>query len=166
LYCEALGEEIGVYTTPHQVFGRLSMEMTRAVRLVVDTGIHSKGWSVQQAIDYMAEKTGMHRHEAESECYRYEAWPGQACGYKVGELAIRRMRNKAEEALGSSFDIRGFHEVMLDSGPMPLDTLSDRVDVWIGERLQQRRQRRARQKQIVVGVGAVVVGFLLAQKRL
>ena len=133
LYCEALGEEMGMYADPLSLFGRLSMEMMRAVRLVVDTGIHSKGWNVQQAIEFMMEKTGMHRHECEAECYRYEAWPGQACAYKVGEIAIWQMRRAAEKALGDKFDLKSFHTVLLRSGPLPLDTLAKQVDEWVAE---------------------------------
>ena len=120
----------GIYDTPLKLFGRLSMEMMRAVRLVVDTGIHSEGWSVTRAIDYFEAKTGMHRHEAEAECYRYEAWPGQALAYKVGEVAIWRMRRKAETALGPAFDLKAFHTVILDGGPMPLDSLAEKVEAW------------------------------------
>merc|ERR1711904_230190 len=94
LYCEALGEEMGMYNTPYDLFGRLSMEMMRAVRLVVDTGIHFHGWSVEKAAAYFEEKTGMMK--AEAECHRYAAWPGQACAYKVGQLAIEEMRRRAE----------------------------------------------------------------------
>merc|ERR1712000_546951 len=114
---------MGMYDSPLSLFGRLSMEMMRAARLVVDTGIHAKGWAVEDAINFMMEKTGMHRHEVEAECYRYEAWPGQACAYRVGEVAIWRMRRHAESVLGDSFDIRAFHTCLLDSGPLPLDTL-------------------------------------------
>jgi uncharacterized protein (DUF885 family) len=133
LYCEALGEEMGLYADPLCLFGRLSMEMMRAVRLVVDTGIHSKGWSVEQAIVYMMDKTGMHRHECEAECYRYEAWPGQACAYKVGEIAIWRMRRAAETTLADKFDLKAFHNVLLCSGPLPLDTLAMQVDEWVAQ---------------------------------
>ena len=91
-----------MYADPIDLFGRLSMEMMRAVRLVVDTGIHTKGWSVEKAMEYMMEKTGMHRHECEAECFRYEAWPGQACAYFVGYVAIRRMREKAEAILAKA----------------------------------------------------------------
>lgn len=131
LYCEALGEEMDFYPSPLELFGRLSMEMMRAVRLVVDTGIHSKGWSIEQAITYMMTNTGMHRNECEAECYRYEAWPGQACAYKVGEVAIWRMRKRAEACLGPAFDIKKFHSCVLENGPLPLDTLGDLVDEWI-----------------------------------
>ena len=137
LYCEALGEEMGIYTDPISLFGRLSMEMMRAVRLVVDTGIHNKGWTVEKAIEYMMDKTGMHRHECEAECFRCEAWPGQACAYKVGEIAIWKMRRKAEAAFkdsgkdGAVFDLKQFHSILLGSGPMPLDTLAAQVDAWV-----------------------------------
>lgn len=131
LYCEALGEEMGLYGgDPMKIFGRLSMEMMRAVRLVVDTGIHHQGWSVDRAIAYMMDKTGMHRHECEAECFRYEAWPGQACAYKIGEVAIWKMRREAEAALGELFDLRQFHEVLLGSGPLPLDALEAMVKEW------------------------------------
>jgi uncharacterized protein (DUF885 family) len=133
LYCEALGEEMGLYSDPLSLFGRLSMEMMRAVRLVVDTGIHSKGWSVEQAIVYMMDKTGMHRHECEAECYRYEAWPGQACAYKVGEIAMWRMRRAAETTLADKFDLKAFLNVLLCSGPLPLDTLAMQVDEWVAQ---------------------------------
>mmetsp|Transcript_17300 Transcript_17300/g.28927 ORF Transcript_17300/g.28927 Transcript_17300/m.28927 type:complete len:580 (-) Transcript_17300:177-1916(-) len=132
LYCEALGEEMpGIYATPMSLFGRLSMEMMRAVRLVVDTGIHAEGWSVERAVEYMMEQTGMQRHECEAECNRYEAWPGQACAYKIGEVAIWRMRRKAEERLGDGFDLRRFHTCLLEHGPLPLDTLGALVDAWL-----------------------------------
>jgi len=131
LYCEALGEEMGFYTDPLDLFGRLSCEMMRAVRLVVDTGIHDQGWSVERAIEYMMTKTGMARAGVEAECYRYEAWPGQACAYKIGEVAIWRIRNIAETKLGQRFDLKQFHSIVLGSGPMPLETLEAAVDDWI-----------------------------------
>jgi len=140
LYCEALGEEMGIYGSPLEIFGRLSMEMMRAVRLVVDTGIHDQGWSVARAIEYMAAKTGMHHHECEAECFRYEAWPGQACAYKVGEIAIWRMRRAAEAALGAAFDIRRFHTVLLGSGPLPLDVLEALVQDWVQRELGEKKQ--------------------------
>merc|ERR1711974_233352 len=105
----------------------------RSVRLVVDTGIHSLGWSVEKAIAYMEEKTDMATDECASECHRYAAWPGQACAYKTGELAIKEMRRSAEEALGSNFKIGDFHEVILGSGPLPLDILAERVATWVSE---------------------------------
>merc|ERR1719476_2928 len=118
---------MGMYSTPQDLFGRLSIEMMRAVRLVVDTGIHEFGWSVEKAVTYMEEKTGMPVAECESECHRYAAWPGQACAYKVGQLAIEDIRSRAEEALGDSFDVRQFHSVLLNSGPLPLSILSECV---------------------------------------
>eukprot|EP00930_Biecheleria_cincta_P084084 TRINITY_DN73578_c0_g1_i1.p1 TRINITY_DN73578_c0_g1~~TRINITY_DN73578_c0_g1_i1.p1 ORF type:complete len:608 (+),score=99.11 TRINITY_DN73578_c0_g1_i1:39-1862(+) len=130
LYCEALGEEMGMYDTPQDLFGRLSIEMMRAVRLVVDTGIHEFGWSVERAAEYMEQKTGMAASECSEECHRYAAWPGQACGYKVGQLAIEDMRRRAEAKLGAKFDVRAFHRVILDAGPMPLDILAQRVEEW------------------------------------
>ena len=137
LYCEALGEEMGLYNgDPMKLFGRLSMEMMRAVRLVVDTGIHHLEWSVEKAINYMMEKTGMHRHECEAECYRYEAWPGQACAYKIGEVAIWKMRRRAESMLEEQFDIAKFHEVVLGSGPLPLDALDSMVQEWCNNLLE------------------------------
>lgn len=134
LYCEHLGEEMGMYTSPHELFGRLSVEMMRAVRLVVDTGIHHFGWSVERAAEYMEEKTGMAANECSEECHRYAAWPGQACGYKVGQLAIEELRQRAEAKLGASFDLRAFHDLVLGAGPLPLDVLGQRVDAWIVER--------------------------------
>jgi len=92
LYCEYLGEEMGLYTSPYEIFGRLSMEMMRAVRLVVDTGMHAKGWSIDRSVNYMMEKTGMHQKEVEAEVKRYASWPGQACAYKIGQLEIIKLR--------------------------------------------------------------------------
>lgn len=131
LYSEYLGEEMGLYTTPYELFGRLSMEMMRAVRLVVDTGIHSKGWSLERAIHYMMEKTGMHRHEVETEIYRYATWPGQATAYKIGELAIRNYRKKAETELKSKFNLKDFHTAILRYGPIPLTMMENLVQHYI-----------------------------------
>lgn len=128
---------MGLYSTPIELFGRLSMEMMRAVRLVVDTGIHSLGWSLDQCVDYFMEKTGMHRHEAEGEVYRYASWPGQAVAYKVGQLEIIRLRRKAEAELGALFDLKSFHAVLLNSGPLPLSQTARLVDEMISKvRLQ------------------------------
>ena len=136
LYTELLGEEMAVYTTPYELFGKLSMEMMRAVRLVVDTGLHTKNWGIERCIDYMMEKTGMHRHEVEVEIYRYAGWPGQACSYKIGQIEIVRLRAKAEAELGPLFNIRDFHSLCLNSGPLPLTLLGEMVDDWIAERKQ------------------------------
>lgn len=131
LYCEWLGEEMEMYTTPQELFGRLSMEMWRAIRLVVDTGIHAFDWSVERAAAFMEEKSGMPTADCLEECHRYAAWPGQACAYKVGELALREIRSSAEAALGEFFDCREFHDLVLSAGSLPLDILKERVGAWV-----------------------------------
>jgi uncharacterized protein (DUF885 family) len=135
LYSEFLGEEMEMYKTPYDIFGYLSMNMMRAVRCVVDTGLHSKGWSIEKTISYMMEKTGMHLHEVETEIYRYAAWPGQACAYKVGQLEFLRLRAHAESNLGDKFDVREFHEICLGSGALPLTLLTGMVEKYISENL-------------------------------
>jgi uncharacterized protein (DUF885 family) len=133
LYSEWLGLEMGMYDDPYSNFGRLGYEMWRACRLVVDTGVHAKGWTRQQAIDYMATRTSLPLHEVETEVDRYISWPGQALSYKLGELKIKELRNKAERELGTSFDVRAFHDVVLAAGSVPLNVLEANVDRWIGE---------------------------------
>ncbi|WP_168565044.1 DUF885 domain-containing protein [Crateriforma spongiae] len=132
LYSERLGKEIGFYQDPYQDFGRLSMEAWRASRLVVDTGIHALGWSRQRAIEYMKANTALSEHNVVAEVDRYIGWPGQALAYKVGELYITDLRHQAEEALGDSFDVREFHDVVLGAGSIPLPVLGQRVKDYIG----------------------------------
>ncbi len=131
LYSERLGLEVGFYQTPYTNFGRLSYEMWRACRLVVDTGLHSKGWTRQQAIDYMAENSGLSMNNIVSEVDRYITWPGQALAYKTGELKIRELRAKAEAQLGKDFDIREFHDKVLENGAIPLSVLESLITDWL-----------------------------------
>ena len=131
LYCEYLGQEAGIYDSPYSKFGRLGYEMWRACRLVVDTGIHAKGWTRQQAIDYMATRASLPLHEVETEVDRYISWPAQALSYKLGELKIKELRHRAEQALGTRFDLRAFHDTVLGSGAVPLDVLESNVNRWI-----------------------------------
>ena len=131
LYSEWLGLEAGFYTNPYSNFGRLTYEMWRACRLVVDTGIHAFGWSRQQSIDYLASNTALPIHECITEIDRYISWPGQALGYKIGELKIKDLRRFAENQLGDSFDIRDFHDVVLWNGSVPLDVLEDLIHEWV-----------------------------------
>lgn len=134
LYSERLGLEMGLYDTPAKQMGRLSYEMWRAARLVVDTGIHAKGWSKQQAVDFMLENTALSPANIDAEVNRYITWPGQALAYKIGELKIRELRERAEMALGSSFDLRAFHDAVLENGAVPLDVLEAHIDGWIAAR--------------------------------
>jgi len=133
LYCEKLGEEMGMYETPYDRFGMLGYQIWRAARLVVDTGVHSKGWTREQALKYMREYTALPDHEIETEVDRYIAWPGQALSYYLGELAIVHAREKAEKALGSKFNIRAFHDAVLELGSVPLPILTGRIDRFIAE---------------------------------
>ena len=131
LYAETLGYDMGFYEDPMQHWGTLDDEMLRAMRLVVDTGLHSKGWSRETAIDYMLANSGMGRSDATAEVERYIAWPGQALGYKLGALTIQRLKKKAQEQLAARFDIRGFHDQVLGSGALPLPILAAKLDRWI-----------------------------------
>ncbi|OYU71995.1 MAG: DUF885 domain-containing protein, partial [Alphaproteobacteria bacterium PA3] len=131
LYAETLGYEMGFYKDPYQRFGTLSDEMLRAMRLVVDTGIHAKGWTREQSIDYMLANSDMGKNDATSEVERYIAIPSQALAYKVGALTIQRLRKKAEAELGPKFDIRAFHEQVLGTGALPLAVLEKKIDGWI-----------------------------------
>ncbi|MBC6945823.1 DUF885 domain-containing protein [Gammaproteobacteria bacterium PRO2] len=131
LYAESLGDELGLYNDPWMKLGNLYADAWRAARLVVDTGIHAKGWTREQAIDYLLAHTAMSRSEATAEVERYIAWPGQALAYKMGELGIRRLRSAAEQALGPRFDPRAFHAAVLEDGPMPLAVLEGKIQRWI-----------------------------------
>ena len=131
LYAEFLGIEMGIYRTPYERFGKLSYEMWRACRLVADTGIHWKGWSVEQARACFRDNSALAPHNIETELQRYIGWPGQALAYKIGELKLRELRKRAEAALGDRFDVRAFHDFVLQGGPLPLDMLEARVDGWI-----------------------------------
>jgi uncharacterized protein (DUF885 family) len=131
LYAERLGLEVGFYQDPYRDFGRLSYEMWRACRLVVDTGMHSLGWTRAQAFAFMADNTALTLHNITAEVDRYISWPGQATAYKIGELKIRELRRLAEERLGSKFDVRRFHEVVLGGGAVPLDVLEENVKLYL-----------------------------------
>ena len=131
LYSESLGKELGLYTDPYQYFGTLSAEMHRAIRLVVDTGLHSKGWTREQAIQYSLENEAEPEASVISEIERYMANPGQALSYKIGQLKIQELRKRAENALGDSFDIREFHSEVLETGAVPLQLLEEKIDRWI-----------------------------------
>jgi len=131
LYSEKLGVEMGIYRTPYENFGRLSYEMWRACRLVIDTGIHAKGWSRQEAMDYFAANTALSEQNIRSEVDRYISWPGQALAYKLGELRIWAMRRNAESVLGDRFDLRDFHDVLLGNGALPIAMLEAVVERWI-----------------------------------
>ena len=131
LYSEKLGKEIGFYTDPYQDFGRLSMELLRAARLVVDPGIHSKNWSREQAIKYFEDNTAEPPGECIKAIERYCVWPGQATGYKIGMITIQNLRAKAEKELGSKFSLREFHDVVLTSAAVPMSILTDNVNYYI-----------------------------------
>ncbi|NND61361.1 MAG: DUF885 domain-containing protein, partial [Gammaproteobacteria bacterium] len=131
LYAETLGEELGLYTDPYQRFGALDAQMVRAIRLVADTGLHAKGWTREQALEFMMDNSSISETRAIAEVERYIAIPGQALAYKIGQLKISELRARAEQALGDDFDLRQFHAEVLASGPLPLDVLEDKIDRWI-----------------------------------
>jgi len=133
LYAEELGKEVGFYQDPVSDYGRLSSELFRAVRLVVDTGIHSKGWTREQVVDFFRKSGAVDEPSIQSETDRYIAWPAQALSYKLGQLKIRELRERARKELGAKFDIRAFHDEMLDGGALPLDMLEARADKWIAQ---------------------------------
>ena len=134
LYAESLGKELGLFTDPYQWFGRLNDEMLRAMRLVVDTGLHDKGWSREHAIKYMLDNSTLAESDVVSEVERYIAWPGQALGYKVGDLRIQGLRRKAQAELGDKFDVRDFHREVLSDGAVPLEVLEAKIDRWVAAR--------------------------------
>jgi len=133
LYSERLGLEAGFYQDPYSNFGRLSYEMWRACRLVVDPGMHWKGWTRDQALEYMSQNTALSLHEVTTEIDRYIGWPGQALAYKMGELKIRELRARAEAALGPRFDVREFHDAVLRNGSVPLPVLEAQIDAFIAK---------------------------------
>jgi uncharacterized protein (DUF885 family) len=131
LYSERLGKEIGFYEDPYNEYGRLEADIWRAIRLVVDTGVHSKHWTRQQMVDFFREHSAIDETNIQAEVDRYIAWPGQALGYKMGQLKILELRQRAQTALGPKFDLKAFHDVVLDSGALPMDVLERQVDAWI-----------------------------------
>jgi uncharacterized protein (DUF885 family) len=131
LYCEALGDEMGLYDSPEKTYGRLEMEMWRAVRLVVDTGIHAKGWSRAQSIQFFQENMALPIETVEAEVDRYIAWPGQALAYQIGNLKFRELRERSERKLGDRFDVRKFHDALMSAGAVTLDLLDQTIDDWI-----------------------------------
>jgi uncharacterized protein (DUF885 family) len=137
-YAERLGKEVGFYQDPYSEYGRLENEMWRSVRLVVDTGVHSQHWTRQQMVDYFHDHTAMDDTNIASEVDRYIAWPGQALAYKMGQMKILELRERAKRELGVKFDIRKFHDAVLGEGPLPLDVLDQQITSWIAE--QKRAQ--------------------------
>jgi uncharacterized protein (DUF885 family) len=131
LYCETIGYELGMYTDPYQKFGQLQNEQFRAMRLVVDTGLHAEGWTREQAIQYMLDNSAMSPTDVTAEVERYIAMPGQALAYKTGQMKITELRAKAAKALGAKFDVRGFHTQVLEDGALPLAVLEAKIDRWI-----------------------------------
>ena len=141
LYTEFLAEDMGIYTTPYEHFGKLTYEMWRACRLVVDTGMHAFGWTREEAVNFMADNTALSMHEINTEIDRYISWPGQALAYKIGEITIRELRKKAEKELGGNFDIRDFHEIILEKGTVTLPILKKRVNQYIKNKKKEFNDR-------------------------
>jgi uncharacterized protein (DUF885 family) len=131
LYAEGLGKDVGFYQDPYSDYGRLEGDIWRAIRLVVDTGVHSKDWNRDQMVDFFHDHSNIDDTSIQSEVDRYIATPGQALAYKVGQLTILQLRDRAQKALGPKFDLRAFHDQVVDAGALPLDVLSDRIDAWI-----------------------------------
>jgi len=137
LYAERLGEELGFYQDPYRYYGHLTDDMLRAIRLVVDTGIHDKHWTRQQVVGFFHEHSGQDEITVQSETDRYIAWPAQALGYKVGQLEILKLRQYAKDQLSEKFNIRTFHDVVLDGGALPMDILETRVHEWVAKQKAQ-----------------------------
>jgi uncharacterized protein (DUF885 family) len=141
LYAERLGKDLGLYQDPYSDYGRLEGDILRAIRLVVDTGVHSQHWTRQQMVDYFHDHSAIDETEVQAETDRYIAWPSQALAYKIGQLKILELRDRARKALGDKFDLRAFHDQVLDSGALPLDVLSDRIDAWIASEKEKPLSR-------------------------
>jgi uncharacterized protein (DUF885 family) len=140
LYSEYLGLEVGFYKSPYSNFGRLTYEMWRACRLVVDTGMHAKGWSRERAMNYLANNTALSLHNVKTEIDRYISWPGQALSYKMGELTIKKLRKMAEQALGQDFDLREFHDQVLKNGSMPLSMLENVMSAYVAKKKAKQEE--------------------------
>jgi uncharacterized protein (DUF885 family) len=140
LYSEYLGHEMGFYKDPYSLFGRLTYEMWRACRLVIDVGLHTKGWTREEAVKYLADHTALSLHEVNTEINRYISWPGQALAYKMGEIKIKEMRQKAEAALGTDFDVRAFHDMVLGNGTVTLLLLEKMTDRFIQQELKKKKR--------------------------
>ncbi len=138
LYTEKLGVEMGIYQTPYEDFGRLTYEMWRAARLVIDTGVHHYGWSREQALAYLRDNTALSEHEVTTEVDRYISWPAQALSYKLGEIEIWKLRRQAESELGDAFELKAFHDFVLQQGSVPLPVLRSQVEGWIASQQAAR----------------------------
>ena len=144
LYSERLGKDIGFYQDPWSDYGRLEADTWRAIRLVIDTGVHSMHWKRDEMLSYFRDHSSMDDTNIQAEVDRYVAWPGQALGYKIGQLKILELRTRAQQTLGAKFDIRAFHDQVLDSGALPMDILEQRIDTWIAARNPNRATERHR----------------------